>query len=84
MAFEGKAINFLTSLSSINLFSTTMCTTCEGMASFRPLAFELEAKEICPPSTSSHSQQELLPDLTVLPSFDSSNSGLVCTAAAIL
>ena len=46
MAFEGKAINFLTSFSSINLFSTTMCTTCEGMASFRPLAFELEAKEI--------------------------------------
>ena len=26
MAFEGKQINFWTSLSSINLFSTTMCT----------------------------------------------------------
>ena len=52
MAFEGKAINFLTSLSGINLFSTTMCTTCERMASFRPLAFELEAKEICPHPTS--------------------------------
>ena len=58
MAFEGKAINFLTSLSSINLFNTTMCTTCEEMASFRPLAFELEAKEICPYPTS------LLPPLT--------------------
>ena len=41
------------------------------MASFRPFAFELEAKEICLSSTSSHSQQELLPDLTVLPFFDS-------------
>jgi hypothetical protein len=26
MAFEGKQINFLISLSSINLFSTTLCT----------------------------------------------------------
>ena len=44
------------------------------MASFRPLAFDLEAKEICPPSTSSNSQQELLPDLTVLPFFDNNGS----------
>ena len=38
--------------------------TYERMASFKPLAFELEAKEICP-----HPQQERLLDLTVLPFF---------------
>ena len=81
MAFEGKQINFWRSFSSINLFSTTMCTipVKEGLhLGQRNLPTPYQ------PSTSIHSQQELLPTLTVLPILTVLNSGPVCTMAAIL
>ena len=65
IAFEGKKrkrkLNYGTSLSSINLFITTICTI--TVTSFRPLAFELKVKEICSKPTS------LIPPNTVSRKF---------------
>lgn len=73
MTLEGKQINFGTPVSSISLFSTTMCTI--GVKEWPhfdcwPLNQRSNKSAHCAhyqPLSSTHYQQEVLPDMTVLP-----------------